>query len=255
MSTTPHGTIEETGAKANELLFGINPLNQDLLIEVLSDQEASGKRVSGSFILLRAGNGAYSELLKEHEGRVMEAGELISFVLKAEGKNKKNLHILNRNQLKKYQKSIPDIQPSEISHRLAESHRGISATKPATLIGQKISESQLEALLIENLDLLEPGLKLVTQQLDCREAGRLDLLCESKSGDLVVVEIKRFGVRHESILDQILRYMGYVRIHHLKQDDQRVRGIIVVGRVDERLRYALAAVPDVSVKTFDLTIR
>jgi hypothetical protein len=36
---------------------------------------------------------------------------------------------------------------------------------------------------------------------------------------------------------------------------QQVRGIIIVGRTDEKLVYAVSAVPGVTIKCFDLSLR
>ena len=107
--------------------------------------------------------------------------------------------------------------------------------------------------MIERLEVIEEGLQLIKRQYSCPGVGRIDILCKDKKGNLVVVELKRFGVKHDSILDQILRYMGYVK-EHLAKGSQKVRGIIVVGKVDEKLRYAVSAAPDITVKTFNLTI-
>ena len=120
-------------------------------------------------------------------------------------------------------------------------------------ITSKVHEANLESIIIEQLEIIEKGLRLVKRQYVCPGVGRIDLLCKDKKGNFVVIELKKFGVKHDSILDQILRYMGYVKVHLVK-GDQKVRGIIVVGKVDEKLRYAVSAAPDITVKTFNLTI-
>lgn len=119
---------------------------------------------------------------------------------------------------------------------------------------RSISEANLESLLAERLELLEAGLELVQTQYHCAGVGRIDILCKDREGNFVVVELKKFGAQHHSVLDQILRYMGYVK-EHVAGASQTVRGIIVVGKVDEKLRYAVSAVSNVTVKTFDLTIK
>lgn len=121
-------------------------------------------------------------------------------------------------------------------------------------ITRNISEANLESLIAERLELLEEGLQLIQTQYHCAGVGRIDILSKDREGNLVVIELKKFGVKHDSILDQILRYMGYLK-EHIAKDNQIVRGIIVVGKVDDKLRYAVSAVPNVTVKTFDLTIK
>ncbi len=114
-------------------------------------------------------------------------------------------------------------------------------------------EANLENILVHNIPELEPRLKLVDRQLDTKEVGRLDLLCEDSKGDLVVVELKR-GAAGSSIIDQTQRYMGWV-MKNKAQKDQSVRGMIVVATKDTALEYAVGANPKVQVKTFTLSIQ
>ena len=59
-------------------------------------------------------------------------------------------------------------------------YKGDSAA--ATGINGNIHEAHLEALIAENLDSVEGGLKLVKQQYNAPPVGRLDLLCRDRSG-------------------------------------------------------------------------
>lgn len=113
-------------------------------------------------------------------------------------------------------------------------------------------EANLENLLVQNVEAIEPGMKLVGRQLDTKEVGRLDLLTEDKEGNLVVVELKR-GAAGSSIIDQTQRYMGWV-MKHVARDGQRVRGVIVVGSRDAALEYAVSANPQVEVKQFSISL-
>ncbi len=120
-------------------------------------------------------------------------------------------------------------------------------------ITPKVHEANLESILVEQLEVIEEGLQLVKRQFVCSGVGRIDLLCKDRKGNLVVIELKKFGVKHDSIIDQIARYIGYVKAHVAK-GNQKVRGIIVVGKIDDKLRYAVSAFPSIDVKTFNLTI-
>ena len=111
-------------------------------------------------------------------------------------------------------------------------------------------EANLENFLAERIEQLEKGLILVARQLDTKEVGRLDLLCRDKEKSLVVVELKKMRAG-SSIIDQIQRYMGWVMDHKAKKG-QKVKGIIVVGKKDTALEYAVKANPLIKVKSFSV---
>jgi len=114
-------------------------------------------------------------------------------------------------------------------------------------------EANLENYLADRVAQIEPGLKLIGRQLDTKEVGRLDLLCEDKDKNLVVVELKR-GTAGSSIIDQIQRYMGWM-IAHKAQPNQKVRGIVIVASKDTALEYAVKANPMVQIKTFNISVQ
>lgn len=124
----------------------------------------------------------------------------------------------------------------------------------STGINDNIHEAHLEALIAENLDSVEGGLKLVGRQYNAPPVGRIDLICRDRRGAWVVIEIKKFRASAESIIDQVTRYMGWVREHLASRRDS-VRGIIIVGVVDDRLSYSVKAVPNLEVKCFSLSLR
>jgi restriction system protein len=88
----------------------------------------------------------------------------------------------------------------------------------------------------------------------CPGIGRIDLLCKDRHDDFVIVELKSFWAKQDSIVDQIGRYMGYVR-SYLAKPGQSVRGIILVVKADEKLRHAVAGFPNLELREFDLTIK
>ena len=112
-----------------------------------------------------------------------------------------------------------------------------------------LAERNLEDLIVQQLDAIEPGLQLIERQLST-PAGRLDLLCKDPSGCYVMVELKRLRGSDE-VVGQILRYMGWFKEAHPKE---KIRGIVVVGKQDQALSYAVRAVPDIRVKEFKLQI-
>lgn len=100
MGKTKAGTVEETGAGAGDVLVGIEPRNRNLQIRVDADQPADGRRVKGSFEVLDAGNGTYSEFIRV--GSYTNAAELIREVREVASNPKaaKCRHVLNRNGLR-----------------------------------------------------------------------------------------------------------------------------------------------------------
>ncbi|NOZ80306.1 MAG: DUF91 domain-containing protein [DPANN group archaeon] len=114
-------------------------------------------------------------------------------------------------------------------------------------------ESNFESILVERLDDLEEGLTLIKRQYSIPPVGRIDLFCKDKENNLVVIELKKFGAKEYSIIDQISRYMGYIK-NHVAKENQKVRGIIVVGNVSDKLKYASSIIPNLEVKSFKINI-
>ena len=133
------------------------------------------------------------------------------------------------------------------------SRTSIKANEQISSITKNIHEANLESILAENLEYLEVGLKLIKRQFTCSGIGRIDILCEDEDGNLVVIELKKFGAKHDSIIDQIARYMGYIKKHVAKKN-QNIRGIIIVGKIDEKLEYAVSAFSNIEVKKFTMFI-
>jgi len=113
----------------------------------------------------------------------------------------------------------------------------------------RLAECNLEEFIVQQLEAVEPGLLLVHRQLPT-PAGRLDLLCQDRCNNWVVVELKR-DQGTDQVVGQVLRYMGWVKEHHRTD---KVRGIIIVGKMDQALSYAIKAVSNIQVKEFKLLI-
>lgn len=81
------------------------------------------------------------------------------------------------------------------------------------------------------------------------DVGRIDILARDKARrDWVVVELKK-GVESDRAVGQLLRYMGWVKKHRATENEE-VRGIIIAGQPDDRIRYAVSVCPTVSFCTY-----
>jgi hypothetical protein len=83
------------------------------------------------------------------------------------------------------------------------------------------------------------------------DVGRIDLLAvHRRESRWLVVELKRDQSSDETI-GQVLRYMGWVKQHLAKPND-RVEGLVIAHEADDKIRYALNAVPDVSLVFYEV---
>jgi len=111
-------------------------------------------------------------------------------------------------------------------------------------------EKHLENFIIENWEKInffkdleifiddenEQGLQYATHLV-----GTIDILCQNKTTqDIIVIELKK-GRSSDEVVGQILRYIGWVE-KNLVKEEQKVRGIILGQRSDEKLMYAIQAV-------------
>jgi restriction system protein len=123
-------------------------------------------------------------------------------------------------------------------------------------------ETHLESFLVENWSQTELGRdfsiyeeegEAVGQQYET-DAGTIDVLAISKDRKrLLVVELKR-GRATDVVVGQVLRYMGYVD-EQIAEDDQTVEGVIIALEDDQKLRWALSAVPSISFYRYQVSFK
>ena len=109
-------------------------------------------------------------------------------------------------------------------------------------------ESQLEDFIINNWQNTELGKKYdliyengdLTSKQYRTDIGIIDILAKDKKNkNHVVIELKR-NQTSDDTFGQLTRYMGWVK-RHLKDDN--VKGIIIAGKYDKKLDYALEYAP------------
>ena len=86
------------------------------------------------------------------------------------------------------------------------------------------------------------------------DAGRLDILAVSKDKKrLLVIELKR-GRTSDVVVGQLLRYMGYAK-EELAEDGQSVEGVVIGLEDDQKLRWAIAAVPSIRFYRYQISFK
>lgn len=109
-------------------------------------------------------------------------------------------------------------------------------------------ERDLQTFLFNSLDQIEPGLKLYENGREfITDIGRIDILAIDGNENLVVIELKA-GKAKDNALGQLLGYIGYVSSEIA--NDRKVRGYIIASEFDERLKYAVRGLPNVSLKSY-----
>lgn len=123
-------------------------------------------------------------------------------------------------------------------------------------------ESHLEDFLVKNwaqtsfareYDIFEEEGECVGQQYPT-DTGNIDILAISKDKkSLLVIELKK-GRASDVVVGQVLRYMGYVK-EELAENEQIVKGAIIALEDDQRIRRALAMVPNVDFYRYQISFK
>lgn len=118
-------------------------------------------------------------------------------------------------------------------------------------------ERDLQRYLAQNLERVEPGLKLYEADdvngLEFDAGGRrIDILAIDRNGDWVVLELK-VSKGYERVTGQLLRYVNWVR-QNLAEPGQKVRGMVVCRTMSQDLRLACASIPDIELFEYQLSV-
>ena len=115
-------------------------------------------------------------------------------------------------------------------------------------------ERDLEEYIIRNLNQIESGLELYTNEgITGRqfntEVGRIDILALDRNSNFVVIELKA-GVANYSVVGQILGYISWVRQN--LAEGKEVRGIIIADDFDKKLKYASSEIANILLKRYEV---
>lgn len=130
------------------------------------------------------------------------------------------------------------------------------ATKKCELYPE--NEAQLRDFLAKNITALGNDLELFDGNHGVEhiagDVGKIDLLCVDKSGNFVVVELKK-DMPSDKVVGQISRYMGWVKKKYAH--GKEVRGIIVVHQSETeniKLNYAVSANPSIQLRYYKISL-
>ena len=139
---------------------------------------------------------------------------------------------------------ILDFQPDDMDDALQP-----SAIQQSVFVAEK----ELQAYLREHLEDIEAGLKPFDPnhvvEYPTGDHGRIDILATDTAGDLVVIELKK-GEPGDEVVGQLCRYMGWAKSE--LAGNRGVRGIIVASVLSQRVKYAVMAVPNVSLISYEV---
>jgi len=124
-----------------------------------------------------------------------------------------------------------------------------------------VLEKYLEDFIVSNFDTIFNGCLRVFEDSEgndgqqyATDIGSIDILAiEEKSNAFVVIELKK-GRPSDSVVGQILRYMGWVK-RNLCDNGQVVKGLVVCRDHDPKLTYALEMTNNIDVRYYSVSFK
>lgn len=217
----------------------------------------SENTVKTAFYRLKKVEIDYGDLDKIYdEGKFDELDLSLTYSKSDENSGKPNpskIEIANR-----VRETLTELRTSVRKYRSFREQEADDTTEAAIEIaGQIIKERRegrtfelevyLQRFLREEIEQLEPGLKIIDGGSERSVAsGEIDILAIDGKDQFVVIELKRDLARRETI-GQIMGYVGDIME---EEATTSVRGIIVAGDFDKSCRSALLAIPNLSLKRY-----
>jgi len=154
-------------------------------------------------VLVHADAGGYKPLNWMTGPTVIESGPDVLVVRKRAGRTEDRLEIRLLEVL------------SDVSHEMGE----------AAALEKDGVERDLQLLLADQPEQIEPGLRLVKREW-ATDVGPVDLMCRDAEDGWVAVEIKRIGTI--DAVEQLSRYLGCIRVDPARVD---CRGVLVAQTI------------------------
>lgn len=147
--------------------------------------------------------------------------------------------------------------PAPIRLSSGGSEKPSPVDEPSSASSEFAYEHDLRDYLAKNLHLIEPGLKLYTEEgingVEFPAGGRfIDILATDSAGGYVVVELK-VSKGYDRVVGQLLRYLAWIKQNHA-EPGQSVRGVIVAKDVSMDLRLACSQVTGVRLFEYALSV-
>lgn len=124
-----------------------------------------------------------------------------------------------------------------------------------------VLEKYLEDFIVSNFETIFKGQLKIYEDVDGNDGqqystdiGPIDILAvEKNSNSFVVIELKK-GRTSDSVVGQILRYMGWVK-QNLCVDEQAVKGLVICRNPDPKLSYALEMTNNIDVRYYSVSFK
>jgi hypothetical protein len=152
----------------------------------------------------------------------------------------------------------PDFLDASIPSTTGEQSVGAEGVAPSDSLVFPL-EKFLEEFLVSNWDKTALGKTLNLHMEDDEPAtqyvtdvGEIDILARDKATNAwVVIELKK-GKSSDTVVGQLLRYMGWVKKHKAAAGEN-VLGIIITSTPDDKIKYALLVSQGISFFTYKVS--
>ena len=133
----------------------------------------------------------------------------------------------------------------------------VEIASPTTFALEKLLEEFLvtnweNIPIFRNYEIFTKDGEIVGRQYNTGE-GRIDILASEKNtGNFIVIELKR-DQTSDAVAGQILRYMNWVKRN--LADGKGVKGIVIAGGIDNKLKLSLADRKDVQLMRYEIDFK